>query len=718
MSDPMKSVEDSIDSHAIMMMVGDELDQIAPNQPKEESALKRRRSSDSLLSMTSDRVQEMVQQELKRTLTETVVPELVSQVENKFKITQEMNSALISNANAVMSKVQNSFGLLRLSQCNTEEKLNEERNKAQQQSRVLEQVSSQQEMQQKALSQSLIDSRFGFEVLDSVVTNHEAQIRHQQQQQDKAFVSSNISLPNIQYGQDDRGLGRQPVTQTADLDIIIDSRLESADDRPCFGVQSSHQQMHEKHFTMSPDLACGGAIPTMTTTDHGNSGAWQNVNNNNGGAAFNPSCTGIQSQLSTWPHGVKVSHPPTLDTTKFNAWKKEFLFWRELYSFLPDGYLLSVIGSGSATNLRLMIMKMFHDTKYNTSLRPIALLIEYLDKSYLATSREREMNALGKLLDIRRENAETVQAFWLRFEAILVTLENTSSVLSSEMIFMRALKSLQLSYQQKTSVLMMMDCQNKTHDIENLKTVSIRLFGLYREVVSSEQESRAFVLDDVGINSEMEKISDDGEYETFVMRRPKVGKRNKPGMETTAIRKAQSQTNMENGTMYAPKTTKPNKGIVCYRCGKTDHTLRQCPLPFQPKLAFAPVRNDVKKTYIASRTKDTEENEEVNPSIGTEQQEEQENSNAADSTPIFEQVHIATEEEEQDWVASWLERSDQITACDHDDTEVFLSELETRTSRSSPLMFIIDSGASSICVAQNGLRTLPIVLILKYPESS
>ena len=96
--------------------------------------------------------------------------------------------------------------------------------------------------------------------------------------------------------------------------------------------------------------------------------------------------------------------------------EKGILFWRELYGFLPDGYLLSVMGAGSASNLRLVIMKMFHDTRDDIGRRSIALLIEYLDKSYASTSREREMDELGKLLELRREGAETAQAVWLRLK--------------------------------------------------------------------------------------------------------------------------------------------------------------------------------------------------------------------------------------------------------------------------------------------------------------
>ena len=45
-----------------------------------------------------------------------------------------------------------------------------------------------------------------------------------------------------------------------------------------------------------------------------------------------------------------------------------------------------------------------------------------------------------------------------------------------------------------------------------------------------------------------------------------------------------------------------SKGIFCYRCGKPDRTLRNCPLPYTPALAYAPSRDKdgtVKKTMLA-----------------------------------------------------------------------------------------------------------------------
>ena len=690
------------------MMLEDELSQIVVEFPKEEPALKRRRSSDSLLSNSSDKMKLLIQEELHRALKDRVVPSILEEVESKFKYMHELNKDLISTANTVLTKVQLSFEELRNEQHVTKQQIHSEKSKASQQASLLEQMCYEQEKQHQALAQSQSEARFGFQVLENAVVNHEERLRNQTPD---ARIQSNYTVPSEQsaeYGQDDRGLGRQPVfdgqgsqrRQEVRTATVSENRpVGSNDTNLSWSRTPAISQQYSSNATTflptSPDMSFGMTIPSIPTNDPGNTRSWNHMNDDSAGANRNPIFHDKQVQLAAWPHGVKVSPPPMLDTSKYVAWKKEFNFWRELYGFLPDEYLLSVMGAGTATNIRQMIMKMFHDTKATPERRNIPLLLTYLDKSYATTSREREMNALERLLEIRREGSETVQAFWLRFESILITLENTSSILSSEMIFMRALKSLQLSHQQKTAVLMMLDCQNKDHDIENLKNVSIRLFGLYRDAVTSRQDSRAFVSGEILEQSGSGRTSEE-EYETLIVKRAKPKKKNKPGMESFAIRKTQVQTNMDNGTLYAPKTTKPaQKGIICYRCGKTDHTLRQCPMPFQPKLAFAPARIPEKKTFVAINAAGSEENVSTDNADHIDTSANSEPVESTEAEKLFEQVHITTEQEEQDWIASWLERSDQIMVCDEENTEVFLSELETTTSKVPTLSFIIDSGASS-----------------------
>ena len=62
------------------------------------------------------------------------------------------------------------------------------------------------------------------------------------------------------------------------------------------------------------------------------------------------------------------------------------------------------------------------------------------------------MASMERLFEIEREPMETMKSFWLRLDMILSTLEGLNTAISPELLFTRALKSLQLNHMRKTSV--------------------------------------------------------------------------------------------------------------------------------------------------------------------------------------------------------------------------------------------------------------------------
>ena len=59
-------------------------------------------------------------------------------------------------------------------------------------------------------------------------------------------------------------------------------------------------------------------------------------------------------------------------------------------------------------------------------------------------------------------------------------------------------------------------------------------------------------------------------------------------METNAVRNAVSLNNIPNRNLTGVAESNGKNTGFCYRCGKSDHLLRDCPLPFTRILAYAP----------------------------------------------------------------------------------------------------------------------------------
>ena len=168
---------------------------------------------------------------------------------------------------------------------------------------------------------------------------------------------------------------------------------------------------------------------------------------------------------------------------------------------------------------------------------------------------------------------------------------------------------------------MKLDSQSLPHTHVNLKKCSIRSFNTYRDINSSSDANSYFsrskttpgaenfpastFTDDY---SEMSLVDETDTEEVYLARRKKPTTRNRPGMEQLAAKQASSTMNMGNEVFLG-------KGIFCYRCGKADHVLRDCPVPFTKTLAFAPQKGG-KGAGKAKSTKPTMIAESENALLG------------------------------------------------------------------------------------------------------
>ena len=90
-----------------------ELELPSPEGSKGESALKRRRSSDSLLSESTGNLKALVQKEITQLLSVNFAPCLTTEVDNRFRSMQELNQNSITTANNALSQVPQPFEQLR-----------------------------------------------------------------------------------------------------------------------------------------------------------------------------------------------------------------------------------------------------------------------------------------------------------------------------------------------------------------------------------------------------------------------------------------------------------------------------------------------------------------------------------------------------------------------------------------------------------------------------
>ena len=282
----------------------------------------------------------------------------------------------------------------------------------------------------------------------------------------------------------------------------------------------------------------------------------------------------------------KINAPPSLDSTKFPSWLRGYEFRRDLYWCVSDSQLLSITGLTANPNLRAYTIRFVRETRQDHRLRSLKNFLGSLESQFSANNRERQAHYLDEVLNIRREPSGTIQSFWFKFDELEFRLEGSSVDLPDSAMFLRLLKSLNINSAMRLSIIPTLNCRGLAHSISPLRTAAIDLFGVYKVVLGKPENA---------LRSE-EWGGDTGSTSSasIYSANAKVKKR-RPGMETNAIRNSLATAGLPNSSVMnshdALTSENQTRIVICRRCGKDGHLLKQCHMPYTRQLAFAPKRS-------------------------------------------------------------------------------------------------------------------------------
>ena len=87
---------------------------------------------------------------------------------------------------------------------------------------------------------------------------------------------------------------------------------------------------------------------------------------------------------------MKLAPPPEFTSSPYNTWREDFLFWRELYSFVGDQQVYAVLGLHANAALKRIMINFTKSTRGDLSRRTLKGLLRLLDESFEASSQERK----------------------------------------------------------------------------------------------------------------------------------------------------------------------------------------------------------------------------------------------------------------------------------------------------------------------------------------
>ena len=326
---------------------------------------------------------------------------------------------------------------------------------------------------------------------------------------------------------------------------------------------------------------------------------YSNTSNDNNVRSQNAPMVGGQLRSPAISNS-KITAPPVFNSSNFLNWRKDYEFWRDLYWYIEDGQILSVTGIHSSPQLKKFMIRFIRESRANSNLRTVVLFLDTLESYFPANNRERQVTFLDDLMSLRRESGESIQQFWFRHDEVRSDLDGYHIDLPESLMFVRMLKAIGVSAHIRLSIITRLDCRALEHNLQNLRLVPIELLGVYKDMLGKSEGAMT-------VEDSNDLFMDNADPDMVLSAAKK--KMRKPGMEVNSMRNAQALSNLPNRSNASQPYVASDgnrSGIICYRCGQKDHVLKDCPLPFQRQLMFAPAKGkgkgNVPKETLVSET--------------------------------------------------------------------------------------------------------------------
>ena len=389
------------------------------------------------------------------------------------------------------------------------------------------------------------------------------------------------------------------------------------------------------------------------------------------------------SMLSRETRLHKLNPPPKFEAKQLDSWFRHMKFWRQLYSSVDESQILAAVGLAAGEETRDILMDYLDETKDRIQDRSLNGYLMLIHKEFGQIHEVERMDKMQEILNFKRKPDMTVRVFWQKLNRLVQYAKQSDVRLPPDILFTQTMYALLLTNAQKHLVLSHFENTGNQKTIENLRTITLKLFGSYQSnaggVLVVNEES----------NDEVEEISEDENPDTFLMRgKPK--KKSRPGFEEKAVKRSSNVLNFQNGKtlsreqvlaaeMKRRASTGSDQGQTrrCLRCGSPDHFWRSCPHPFNPDLF--PWNG---KTTSDKNADNRSKSSPVKQTLLAEPEDE------TNAENIVEEMH-STLDDTQNQIGFYLD--DLIFVCSAYETLLF-------THKTDLASIVLDTGAtSSVC---------------------
>ena len=307
---------------------------------------------------------------------------------------------------------------------------------------------------------------------------------------------------------------------------------------------------------------------------------------------------------------LTISDPPKFDVNRFESYRRDLLWWRDIHAPIEDSILITTIAVKCTEEvLKSIVSNFLEETRDDRNNRTFGKFVKVLDSHFEKTAQELALGKMSLWTNFERRGSETIRNFWLRYNRVIASLAKSGVKMPDEILFSKALASIRLEKTQLGILMSTLEAKGITKELIELQRISIKLFETSflhaTDAILKVEEGNALdpneelVIDVVEGEEEDEVLEcfSNNEGEVFEIRKVAPKTKRSRGLKTNAVNSSRNMYGTNNSstsnagksqTGYAQKKNPTN--LKCWRCGG-NHSWRQCHLPWQKTLAFGTNNN-------------------------------------------------------------------------------------------------------------------------------
>ena len=302
---------------------------------------------------------------------------------------------------------------------------------------------------------------------------------------------------------------------------------------------------------------------------------------------------------------LTISDPPKFDINRFESYRRDLLWWRDINSAVDDSTLITTIAVKCTEEiLKSIVSNFLEETRDDRANRTFGNFIRILDSHFEKTAQELALGKMSLWTNFERKGGESIRNYWMRYNRVTASLAKSGIKMPDEILFSKALSSLKLEKVQLGILMSTLESKGITKDMLELQRISVKLFESQflhatDAILKLEEEDQPEIIDEL-IGEPVEGEEDDEilecfsnpEGEVFEIRKVAPKSKRSKGLRTNAVNSSRNFYAGSNGnTSVSVKSTNGNGNkksgstLRCWRCNG-NHSWRQCHLPWQKTLAF------------------------------------------------------------------------------------------------------------------------------------